>query len=263
MEALIGAIGHADRAAPLRDHCRGLLLPVARKSVEPLAAATAPGRVSAQHQSLPHFAGQAGWSDEAVPARGRDLVLPAVERSGPIRAAKAAGVAPGVVLGAGDRPLGAQGLGRAKAWGAGGRPRPCAAARITGQDHRPGSAKALAESLEASAWTTVTWREGSNAPPRLPPSRDALQRGLGLPDLRTAEDSPLRTACRRRAQGAFRSRGLPTQRRRRSGPNGTARPRSPLCGGALRSASQGPLLRCPGCQRPETEEKPIKPLGTQ
>ena len=87
--------------------------------------------------------------------------------------------------------------------GAGGRPRPWAAARITGQDHRPGSparitgqdhrpgsAKALAESLEASAWTTVTWREGSNAPPRLPPSRDALHRGLGLPDLRTADDSP-------------------------------------------------------------------------
>ena len=86
VEALIGVIGHADRAAPLRDYCRGLLLPVARKSVEPLAAATAPGRVSAQHQSLPHFVGQAGWSDEAVLAKVRALVLPMIERSGPIRA---------------------------------------------------------------------------------------------------------------------------------------------------------------------------------
>jgi SRSO17 transposase len=38
MDALIGGIGHADRAEPLRDYCLGLMMPVARKSVEPLAA---------------------------------------------------------------------------------------------------------------------------------------------------------------------------------------------------------------------------------
>lgn len=48
VEALIGVIGHADRAEPLRDYCLGLMMPVARKSVEPLAAITAPARVFGQ-----------------------------------------------------------------------------------------------------------------------------------------------------------------------------------------------------------------------
>ncbi len=58
VDALVGVIGHTDRARPLRDYCTGLLLPVERKSVEPLAAVTAPDRVSAKHQSLLHFVGQ-------------------------------------------------------------------------------------------------------------------------------------------------------------------------------------------------------------
>jgi SRSO17 transposase len=51
-----------------------------------MAAVTAPARVPAQHQSLLHFVGNAAWSDEAVLAKVRALVLPAVERSGPIEA---------------------------------------------------------------------------------------------------------------------------------------------------------------------------------
>ena len=86
VEDLISVIGHADRADPMRDYCTGLLLPVERKSVEPMAAATAPARVSAKHQSLLHFVGKAPWSDEAVLSKVRDLVLPTIERSGPIRA---------------------------------------------------------------------------------------------------------------------------------------------------------------------------------
>ncbi|HOQ47838.1 MAG TPA: transposase, partial [Bryobacteraceae bacterium] len=31
------AAGHADRHQPLKDYCRGLLLPGERKSVEPMA----------------------------------------------------------------------------------------------------------------------------------------------------------------------------------------------------------------------------------
>jgi hypothetical protein len=46
VEALAEVIGHADRMEPLRDYCRGLLLPGERKSVEPIAAVTAPARVS-------------------------------------------------------------------------------------------------------------------------------------------------------------------------------------------------------------------------
>jgi SRSO17 transposase len=84
--ALAEVIGHADRLAPLRDYCRGLLMPVARKSVEPMAAVTAPARVAAKHQSLLHFVGQAAWSDAAVLAKVRELVLPAIARRSPIEA---------------------------------------------------------------------------------------------------------------------------------------------------------------------------------
>ena len=84
--ALIDVIGHADRAEPLSDYCTGLLLPLERKSVEPLAAVTAPQRVSAKHQSLLHFVGKAPWSDERVLAKVRELVVPVIERSGPIKA---------------------------------------------------------------------------------------------------------------------------------------------------------------------------------
>src|SRR5471030_89078 len=55
VEGLVRVIGHADRALPLHDYCLGLLMPGERKSVEPMAAVTAPARVPAQHQSLLHF----------------------------------------------------------------------------------------------------------------------------------------------------------------------------------------------------------------
>ena len=42
VEELARVIGHADRVAPLQAYCTGLLLPCERKSVEPLAAVTAP-----------------------------------------------------------------------------------------------------------------------------------------------------------------------------------------------------------------------------
>jgi len=83
---LVGVIGHADRAGPLRDYCTGLMLPGERKSVEPMAALTAPSRTAAQHQSLLHFVGQAPWSDAAVLTKVRELVVPHLERHGPIEA---------------------------------------------------------------------------------------------------------------------------------------------------------------------------------
>ncbi len=79
-------IGHADRARPLWDYCVGLVMPGERKSVEPIAAVTAPERVAAQHQSLLHFVNQAPWSDEKMLAQVRETVLPALERHGPIEA---------------------------------------------------------------------------------------------------------------------------------------------------------------------------------
>ena len=58
VEGLTSVIGHADRAKPLRDYCLGLMMPCERKSVEPMAAITAPERTAAQHQSLLHFIGE-------------------------------------------------------------------------------------------------------------------------------------------------------------------------------------------------------------
>lgn len=86
VEGLASVIGHADREGPLRDYCTGLVLPCERKSVEPMAAVTAPARVGAQHQSLLHFVGEAPWSDAEVLAKVRGMVLPAIERHGPIEA---------------------------------------------------------------------------------------------------------------------------------------------------------------------------------
>src|SRR5215831_19220952 len=86
VEGLASIIGHADRTGPLRDYCTGLILPGERKSVEPMAARTAPARTAAQHQSLLHFVGVAPWSDEAVLAKVREMVLPSIEKRGPIEA---------------------------------------------------------------------------------------------------------------------------------------------------------------------------------
>ena len=86
VEGLASVLGHADRSGPLRDYCTGLMLPGERKSVEPMAAKTAPARTAAQHQSLLHFVGIAPWSDEKVLAKVRELVLPAIEKHGPIEA---------------------------------------------------------------------------------------------------------------------------------------------------------------------------------
>jgi SRSO17 transposase len=86
IDGLASVIGHADRVKPLHDYCVGLMLPVERKSVEPMAAKTAPARTSAQHQSLLHFVGQGQWSDEKVLAKVLDQVLPGIERHGAIRA---------------------------------------------------------------------------------------------------------------------------------------------------------------------------------
>ena len=86
VETLATALGHADRAAPFRSYCTGLLLPGRRKSVEPMAARVAPAQVQAKHQSLHHLVAKADWSDEAVLRVVRQQVLPAIERHGAIRA---------------------------------------------------------------------------------------------------------------------------------------------------------------------------------
>jgi len=76
MKYLCEALGHQDRHAGFSDYSRGLMLPIERKSVEPLAAHIDPGHVSAKHQSLHHLVADSEWSDVAVLGRVRDWVMP-------------------------------------------------------------------------------------------------------------------------------------------------------------------------------------------
>lgn len=73
---LCETLGHQDRHAGFADYSRGLMLPIERKSVEPLAAHTDPLHVSAKHQSLHHMVAKSEWSDTAVLACVRDWVVP-------------------------------------------------------------------------------------------------------------------------------------------------------------------------------------------
>jgi SRSO17 transposase len=86
IEELADVIGHADRVVPLHDYCTGLLLPGERKSVEPMAALTAPACTAAKHQSLLHFVAIAPWSDKAVLTKVRQTALPRIEALGAIEA---------------------------------------------------------------------------------------------------------------------------------------------------------------------------------
>jgi SRSO17 transposase len=83
---LTSVLGHADRKQPFEHYCVGLLSAEGRKSVEPLAAVTAPERTAAQHQSLLHVVAQAPWSDRAVLSRVRERVLASITREEPIQA---------------------------------------------------------------------------------------------------------------------------------------------------------------------------------
>ena len=80
------ALGHGRRLEPLTSYCMGLLSPCERKSVEPMAALTAPRDTAAQHQRMLHFIGQGTWSDAAVLERVRAHALPKITAHGAISA---------------------------------------------------------------------------------------------------------------------------------------------------------------------------------
>lgn len=80
------AVDHSDRAEPLRDYCTGLLLPIERKSIEPIAAQVAPDKVPAKHQSLQQFITDAPWRDKPVLGTARKYALPALLRHGGVEA---------------------------------------------------------------------------------------------------------------------------------------------------------------------------------
>jgi SRSO17 transposase len=76
IDQLCEVLGHQDRHAGFADYSRGLMLPIERKSVEPLAANTDPLHVRSKHQSLHHLVAMSQWSDTAVLKRVRDWVVP-------------------------------------------------------------------------------------------------------------------------------------------------------------------------------------------
>ena len=80
MDYLSGGLGHLDRHAGLKGYCTGLMLPLARKSVEPMAARVDPLYASARHQvsGIRHYI--SSWPrpsiERHVPAVPKDYVSP-------------------------------------------------------------------------------------------------------------------------------------------------------------------------------------------
>jgi SRSO17 transposase len=84
MEGLAQAAEHQDRQEPLKNYCKGLLLPGERKSIEPMAARLDPAGVESLRQSLHHVVAKAPWSDEALLEQVRTEVLPVMKKHGPV-----------------------------------------------------------------------------------------------------------------------------------------------------------------------------------
>jgi SRSO17 transposase len=84
MDGLAKAAGHEDRHTPLKNYCKGLLLPGERKSIEPMAARLDPVNVEPMRQSLHHLVAKAPWSDEALLEQVRNQAIPAMEKDGPV-----------------------------------------------------------------------------------------------------------------------------------------------------------------------------------
>ena len=81
---LANAAGHEDRQAPLKNYCKGLLLPGERKSIEPMAARLDAENTQSMRQSLHHLVAKAPWSDAVLLGEVRDYVLPAMKKHGPV-----------------------------------------------------------------------------------------------------------------------------------------------------------------------------------
>ena len=84
-EVMVQALGHADRATPARWYLRGLMLPGARKSVEPMAARVHPQDVCSAHQSMHHLVADSDWSDQVLLAAVAREVVPVLTEHGEAR----------------------------------------------------------------------------------------------------------------------------------------------------------------------------------
>src|ERR1019366_8850375 len=86
LDGMTQAAGHADRIVPMQNYVKGLLLPLERKSVEPMAARLAPGNLRQMDQSLHPIMAEAARSDAAMLAEVRRQVLPSMTRQHPLAA---------------------------------------------------------------------------------------------------------------------------------------------------------------------------------
>jgi SRSO17 transposase len=84
IEGLATAAGHEDRQAPLKNYCKGLLLPGERKSIEPMAARLDGENIQSMRQSLHHLVAKAPWHDDVLLKQVRNYVLPAMQKHGPV-----------------------------------------------------------------------------------------------------------------------------------------------------------------------------------
>ena len=84
IEGLAIAAGHQDRQAPLKNYCKGLLLPGERKSIEPMAARLDSENTQSMRQSLHHLVAKASWSDEVLLEQVRNYALPAMQKQGSV-----------------------------------------------------------------------------------------------------------------------------------------------------------------------------------
>jgi len=71
-----------DQRMGLAAYCAGLMLPLARKCVGPMAARLDPQRADSRHQSLHHFIAKAEWSDEGLLALVAEWVTPMMDFGG-------------------------------------------------------------------------------------------------------------------------------------------------------------------------------------
>lgn len=81
-DAMVQALGHADRHVPARWYLRGLMLPGQRKSVEPMAARVHPQDVPSAHQSMHHLVADSQWSDVALLGAVAGEVVPVLSEGG-------------------------------------------------------------------------------------------------------------------------------------------------------------------------------------
>jgi len=79
-EVMVQTLEHADRATPARWYLRGLMLPGARKSVEPMAALVHPQDVCSAHQSMHHLVADSDWNDAALLGAVAHEVVPVLSK---------------------------------------------------------------------------------------------------------------------------------------------------------------------------------------